>query len=48
MSLNSRVCVGIQVPPDENEDWYCRVCIVKKQENIAEKKKKSRKKKMVT
>ncbi|XP_021917768.1 transcription initiation factor TFIID subunit 3 isoform X3 [Zootermopsis nevadensis] len=42
------VCVGIQVPPDENEDWYCRVCIVKKQENIADKKKKSRKKKTVT
>ncbi|PNF17118.1 hypothetical protein B7P43_G09094 [Cryptotermes secundus] len=42
------VCVGIQVPPDENEDWYCRVCIVKKQENIADKKKKSRKKKILT
>lgn len=27
-----RVCVGIQVPPDTNEDWYCRVCIAKKQE----------------
>ncbi|XP_055703576.1 transcription initiation factor TFIID subunit 3 isoform X2 [Phlebotomus papatasi] len=26
------VCVGIQVPPDATEDWYCRVCIVKKQE----------------
>jgi hypothetical protein len=48
VSLNCRVCVGIQVPPDENEDWYCRVCIVKKQENIADKKKKSRKKKVVT
>ncbi|XP_046984250.1 transcription initiation factor TFIID subunit 3-like [Schistocerca americana] len=41
------VCVGIQVPPDENEDWYCRVCIVRKQENIVDKKKKSRKKKVV-
>ncbi|XP_059607642.1 transcription initiation factor TFIID subunit 3 [Phlebotomus argentipes] len=26
------VCVGIQVPPDATEDWYCRVCILKKQE----------------
>ncbi|XP_067015220.2 transcription initiation factor TFIID subunit 3 isoform X2 [Anabrus simplex] len=42
------VCVGIQVPPDENEDWYCRVCIVKKQENSADKKKKPRKRKMLT
>ncbi|XP_055691928.1 transcription initiation factor TFIID subunit 3 [Lutzomyia longipalpis] len=43
------VCVGIQVPPDATEDWYCRVCIVKKQEMQAgggggmEKKKKRKK-----
>ncbi|PSN52047.1 hypothetical protein C0J52_04529 [Blattella germanica] len=44
------VCVGIQVPPDVNEDWYCRVCIVKKQQEsiaFADKRKKSRKKKVV-
>lgn len=39
------VCVGIQVPPDANEDWYCRVCIVKKQESHGSEKKKKRKKK---
>nr|CAD7397208.1 unnamed protein product [Timema poppensis] len=41
----SVVCVGIQVPPDENEDWYCRVCIINKQELMSHKKKKSRKRK---
>lgn len=42
-----RVCVGIQVPPDTNEDWYCRVCIAKKQEQAGSSgdKKKKRKKK---
>lgn len=40
-----RVCVGIQVPPDANEDWYCRVCIAKKQEWQGGDKKKKRKKK---
>uniref|UniRef100_W4VRD2 Putative bip2 n=1 Tax=Corethrella appendiculata TaxID=1370023 RepID=W4VRD2_9DIPT len=39
------VCVGIQVPPDANEDWYCRVCIGKKQETQSSEKKKKRKKK---
>ncbi|XP_046401169.1 transcription initiation factor TFIID subunit 3-like isoform X2 [Ischnura elegans] len=39
------VCVGMQVPPDDNEDWYCRVCIVKKEESLVDKKKKARKKK---
>ncbi|KAG4066162.1 hypothetical protein HA402_010364 [Bradysia odoriphaga] len=39
------VCVGIQVPPDANEDWYCRVCIAKKQEWQGGDKKKKRKKK---
>lgn len=38
--------MGIQVPPDENENWYCRICIVKKQETLqVDKKKKRRKKK---
>lgn len=40
-----RVCVGIQVPPDTNEDWYCRVCIAKKQDSQGVDKKKKRKKK---
>nr|CAD7461700.1 unnamed protein product [Timema tahoe] len=40
------VCVGIQVPPDENEDWYCRVCIVKKQGTIIDNKKKKSHKKL--
>lgn len=39
------VCVGIQVPPSENEDWFCRFCIVKKQGTHTEKKKRGRKKK---
>lgn len=26
------VCVGIQVPPDASEDWFCRVCIGKRKE----------------
>ncbi|XP_076172400.1 TBP-associated factor 3 isoform X1 [Ptiloglossa arizonensis] len=40
------VCVGMQVPPAENEDWYCRFCIAKKQELHHDKKKKKRKKKV--
>ncbi|XP_053685698.1 titin [Sabethes cyaneus] len=39
------VCVGIQVPPDSNEDWYCRVCIGKKQESHGDEKQRKRKKK---
>ncbi|XP_049294632.1 uncharacterized protein LOC125769806 [Anopheles funestus] len=39
------VCVGIQVPPDDNEDWYCRVCIAKKQDTQADEKQRKRKKK---
>uniref|UniRef100_A0A182W500 PHD-type domain-containing protein n=1 Tax=Anopheles minimus TaxID=112268 RepID=A0A182W500_9DIPT len=39
------VCVGIQVPPDDNEDWYCRVCIAKKQDTAADEKQRKRKKK---
>ncbi|XP_053677978.1 uncharacterized protein LOC128728381 [Anopheles nili] len=39
------VCVGIQVPPDDNEDWYCRVCIGKKQNSQADEKQRKRKKK---
>ncbi|KAG8236281.1 hypothetical protein J437_LFUL016061, partial [Ladona fulva] len=45
INKETRVCVGMQVPPDDNEDWYCRVCIVKKEESLADKKKKARKKK---
>ncbi|XP_026470336.1 transcription initiation factor TFIID subunit 3-like isoform X3 [Ctenocephalides felis] len=26
------VCVGIQIPPDTNEDWYCSHCIQRKQQ----------------
>ncbi|XP_012137235.1 TBP-associated factor 3 isoform X4 [Megachile rotundata] len=40
------VCVGMQVPPADNEDWYCRYCIAKKQELHHDKKKKKRKKKV--
>lgn len=40
-----RVCVGIRVPPDDNEDWYCRNCLAKKEEALLSDKKKKRKKK---
>lgn len=40
------VCVGMQVPPADDEDWYCRFCIAKKQELLHDKKKKKRKKKV--
>ncbi|XP_012277504.1 transcription initiation factor TFIID subunit 3 isoform X2 [Orussus abietinus] len=40
------VCVGMQVPPATNEDWYCRSCIAKQQELHHDKKKKKRKKKV--
>uniref|UniRef100_A0A1Q3G264 Putative transcription initiation factor tfiid subunit 3 n=1 Tax=Culex tarsalis TaxID=7177 RepID=A0A1Q3G264_CULTA len=39
------VCVGIQVPPDSNEDWYCRVCIGRKQQGGDTERQKKRKKK---
>lgn len=38
------VCVGIQVPPDENENWYCKPCLAKKNEDLQDKKKKRKKK----
>ncbi|XP_031336162.1 transcription initiation factor TFIID subunit 3 isoform X3 [Photinus pyralis] len=38
------VCVGIQIPPDENENWYCRICLSKKEEVLQMDKKKKRKK----
>ncbi|XP_050296632.1 transcription initiation factor TFIID subunit 3 [Anthonomus grandis grandis] len=38
------VCVGIQVPPDENENWYCKPCLAKKNEDFQDKKKKRKKK----
>ncbi|XP_043468256.1 transcription initiation factor TFIID subunit 3 isoform X1 [Leptopilina heterotoma] len=41
------VCVGMQVPPASNEDWYCRQCLSKKQELHHDKKKKKGKKKKV-
>ncbi|KAL7726693.1 hypothetical protein ACLKA6_012771 [Drosophila palustris] len=39
------VCVGILVAPNDNEDWFCRVCITKKKVHGSEKKKKRNKKK---
>lgn len=38
------VCVGIQVPPDNNENWYCRRCLAQKNANLSSKKKKRKKK----
>lgn len=41
-----RACVGIKVEPNENEDWFCRACISRKQsDQQLEGKKKKRKKK---
>ncbi|KAK0161710.1 hypothetical protein PV327_008129 [Microctonus hyperodae] len=40
------VCVGMQVPPATTENWYCRLCISKKQGQHHDKKKKKRKKKV--
>lgn len=44
-----RVCVGIQVPPDSN-DWFCCVCISKKQAGLVsgDKKKKTDRRKKKT
>ncbi|XP_049541411.1 nascent polypeptide-associated complex subunit alpha, muscle-specific form isoform X1 [Anopheles darlingi] len=39
------ICVGIEVAPDENEDWYCRVCIGRKQDALKDEKQRKRKKK---
>ncbi|XP_058127631.1 uncharacterized protein LOC131291086 [Anopheles ziemanni] len=39
------VCVGISVPPDDNEDWYCRVCIGKMQDSHADTEKQRKRKK---
>ncbi|XP_034230878.1 transcription initiation factor TFIID subunit 3 isoform X2 [Thrips palmi] len=39
------VCVNITIAPDENENWYCRFCTMKKSENLDKKKKKKSKKK---
>lgn len=44
-SIHYRVCVGIQVAPDQDQDWYCRVCISKKQEGDKKKKRKKKDKK---
>ncbi|XP_063990504.1 transcription initiation factor TFIID subunit 3 isoform X2 [Diachasmimorpha longicaudata] len=40
------VCVGMQVPPADEDDWYCRICITKKQELHHDKKKNKRRKKV--
>lgn len=42
------VCVGLQVEPAANENWYCRSCITKNLELYHDKKKKKRKKKVKT
>lgn len=42
--LFNRVCVGILVPPNEDQDWFCRVCISRKQEDKKKKRKKKDKK----
>lgn len=38
------VCVGIVVPPKEEESWYCNRCIAKRQGALAKKKKKKHRK----
>lgn len=38
------VCVGIVVPPKEEESWYCTRCIAKRQGALAKKKKKKHRK----
>lgn len=40
-----RACVGIKVEPKDDEDWFCRACISKKQSDLTDGKKKKRKKK---
>jgi hypothetical protein len=40
-----RACVGIKVEPKENEDWFCRACISRKQSAEFDGKKKKSKKK---
>lgn len=44
-SFPNRACVGIRVEPKENEDWFCRACISRKQSDQTDGKKKKRKKK---
>lgn len=44
------ICVGIKEPPNKNDDWFCRVCILKNREEQfnfppGERKKKSKKSK---
>lgn len=43
--LENRACVGIKVEPKDDEDWFCRACISRKQNEELEGKKKKRKKK---
>lgn len=40
-----RACVGIKVEPKDDEDWFCRACISRKQSDQMDGKKKKRKKK---
>lgn len=46
LHFNFRVCVGILVAPNDNEDWFCRVCVVKRKLHGVDKKKKRNKKKI--
>ncbi|CAG9823175.1 unnamed protein product [Phaedon cochleariae] len=39
------VCVGIQVPPDENENWYCKPCLCRKNEQVQGQDKRNKKRK---
>ncbi|XP_035774515.1 uncharacterized protein LOC118457237 [Anopheles albimanus] len=39
------ICVGIEVAPAEQENWYCRVCIGRKQDTLKDEKQRKRKKK---
>lgn len=43
--LIPRACVGIKVEPKDDEDWFCRACISRKQSDQTDGKKKKRKKK---
>ena len=45
LSEHFRACVGIKVEPKDDEDWFCRACISRKQSDQTDGKKKKRKKK---
>lgn len=44
-NFNFRVCVGISIAPNDNDDWFCRVCVAKRKLHGLDKKKKRNKKK---